>query len=286
MSKTVQMISIIEIDIINPRTRNAAAFQEIVESIDLLGLKKPITVRRKDNSSSHLQYDLVCGQGRIEAFLQLKQKTIPAFVLDADEESCLVMSLVENIARRRFDHDTFLKEVKRLKSAGDSQSTISRKLGISTSFTSQIFSLINSPSEDLIQAVERKKIPISVAMELAAVPDEKALSALQKAYESGELRGQKFTIAKKIIEKRISKSKRGPRHKRPLTKDSLIRAFEQEANKQKKIIYKSESVQKNLIMTYSALKTLITDEHFITLLRAENLDTIPRYLKEKLTIRE
>ena len=40
---------------------------------------------------------LVCGQGRLEAFQSLGQREIPALVVEADSDDCLVMSLVENV---------------------------------------------------------------------------------------------------------------------------------------------------------------------------------------------
>jgi ParB family chromosome partitioning protein len=46
-----------------------------------------------------VRYDLVCGEGRLEAFRIWGATEIPAVVIDAKETNCLVMSLVENIAR-------------------------------------------------------------------------------------------------------------------------------------------------------------------------------------------
>jgi len=46
------------------------------------------------------QHDLVCGQGRIEAFPALNQPAIPASVINASCEDQYLMSLVENIARQ------------------------------------------------------------------------------------------------------------------------------------------------------------------------------------------
>ena len=40
-------------------------------------------------------------KNRLEAYRALGQVEIPALVIDANEEDCLVMSLVENIARRQ-----------------------------------------------------------------------------------------------------------------------------------------------------------------------------------------
>jgi ParB-like chromosome segregation protein Spo0J len=48
-----------------------------------------------------VRYDRVCAQGRLEAFREFAQATIPAVAIEAAGEDCLVMSLVENVARRQ-----------------------------------------------------------------------------------------------------------------------------------------------------------------------------------------
>src|SRR5687768_8673948 len=93
----VKVIPIASITVLNPRVRNRKIFQELVTSIEHLGLKKPITVAARADGSG---YDLVCGQGRLEAFLALGETDIPAVVVEASEEDCFVGSLVENLARR------------------------------------------------------------------------------------------------------------------------------------------------------------------------------------------
>jgi ParB family chromosome partitioning protein len=90
------LIPVHGINVLNPRQRNRKVFNELVNSIAHLGLKKPITVSRRKGSGV---YDLACGQGRLEAFIALGQKEIPAVVTEAEEEDCFVMSLVENLAR-------------------------------------------------------------------------------------------------------------------------------------------------------------------------------------------
>jgi ParB-like chromosome segregation protein Spo0J len=50
------------IDVGNPRARNRRIFKEIVTSVAELGLKRPITVKRKDGDGE-TRFDLVCGQG-------------------------------------------------------------------------------------------------------------------------------------------------------------------------------------------------------------------------------
>ena len=56
------------------------------------------------------RYDLVCGEGRLEAFRMLDETEIPAVVIDAAEADCLVMSLVENLARRHTGRSTSCKK--------------------------------------------------------------------------------------------------------------------------------------------------------------------------------
>ena len=97
---TVLSIPIAAITVENPRERSEKTFRELVESIEKVGLKKPITVSRAVEGGED-QYRLVCGQGRMEAFSALGQTHIHAIVIEADEEERLLRSVIENIARRQ-----------------------------------------------------------------------------------------------------------------------------------------------------------------------------------------
>ena len=66
----VQMIAINKIRVLNPRARNRVRFAEIVTNVSKVGLKKPITVCPRAGSGG--EYDLVCGQGRLEALAKLR----------------------------------------------------------------------------------------------------------------------------------------------------------------------------------------------------------------------
>jgi hypothetical protein len=72
MSKgaTIREVEISAIEVLNPRERNQKVFQELVDSIRVLGLKKPITVAERSDPQG-TRYVLVCGQGRMEAFQAL-----------------------------------------------------------------------------------------------------------------------------------------------------------------------------------------------------------------------
>jgi ParB family transcriptional regulator, chromosome partitioning protein len=66
----IQMVPVDGITVLNPRARNRRVFHELITSIAHLGLKKPITVSRRGTEPG---YDLVCGQGRLEAFIALRK---------------------------------------------------------------------------------------------------------------------------------------------------------------------------------------------------------------------
>ena len=70
-------IPIAEINIANPRHRDKLVFGKIVNNIDQVGLKRPITVSKREDHSDGPRYDLVCGQGRIEALLALGETMVP-----------------------------------------------------------------------------------------------------------------------------------------------------------------------------------------------------------------
>jgi ParB family chromosome partitioning protein len=73
---TVRMIPIDKVHVLNPRSRGRAKFKEIVSNISKIGLKKPIMVSVRGGDEEG--YDLVCGQGRLEAFQALGQNEVPA----------------------------------------------------------------------------------------------------------------------------------------------------------------------------------------------------------------
>src|SRR5277367_5602538 len=111
----IERIPIAKIRVVNPRYRNKVTFRAIINNIGEVGLKKPITVRRRTPAKDGTSYDLVCGQGRLEAVAALGSADVPAIVTEATRKDCYLMSLVENIARRRPPGSQLLDEVRRLK---------------------------------------------------------------------------------------------------------------------------------------------------------------------------
>jgi ParB family chromosome partitioning protein len=287
----VQMISVDQINVLNPRSRNRVIFQGIVSNISNLGLKKPITVARRIEPTDGKPYDLVCGQGRLEAFIALGQSEIPAIIRDASREECFLMSLVENVARRQLRPLELLREISSLKSRGYSTAEIAHKIDIHKTYVSGITQLLKNGEERLLTAVDKGRVPLSVAMQIASTDEEGIQKALHQAYEDKTLRGRKLLTVRRIVEMRRNNGKsfnHGPRRRNNglQSAEALVRVYRQEANRQNLLLKKARLTEHRLLFIVSALRNLFLDENFVTLLRAEELDTLPVYLAEKIQVKE
>lgn len=272
------------ISVLNPRARNKRIFGELVTSIANLGLKKPITVSRRNGNG---KFDLVCGQGRLEAFIALGQKEIPAVVIDASPEDCFVMSLVENLARRHQSSLELIGNIASLRKRGYSIGDIAAKIDFSTEYVQALCYLLDRGEERLLTAVERGVIPHSIAMEIARAKDGDVQRALADAYESGTLPGNQVVAIRKIIEQRnlTGKGMHSIGHRqgrKPVTSTSLVRAYRKETERQKLLIKKATLAQGRLLFIVNALRELFQEPQFVKLLRAENMHTLPRSLAERV----
>ena len=287
--QTIEMIPISRITVLNPRARNKRQHREIVNNIETIGLKRPITVSKHDGPGG-TRYDLVCGEGRLEAFQMLGQTEIPAVVIEASESECLVMSLVENIARRVQRPIDVMNEIGALRKRGYTEAEISRKIGITSSWVSMIVTLLERGEERLLSAVETGLIPISLAMEISRAESEEAQNLLLDAYETGKLRGKKLASVRRLLDLRMrgrSKSMTSGKFgrkgtNRKLTAGDLMQVYQREAEKQRLLVKKSDFTQTRLLFIVEAIKDLLADDGFLTLLRAEGLGTMPRALAMRI----
>jgi ParB family chromosome partitioning protein len=286
----VELIPINSVHILNPRDRNKRRFRSVVESIATVGLKRPITVSRRQaangRTNSGKQFDLVCGQGRVEAFKELGETSIPAIIIQVDPEECYLLSLVENLARRHHTPLELMRSIGVLSDAGYGPADIAAKTGLSREYVSGIINLISNGEDRLIAAVERSQIPVSVAVDIASADDDNAQQALTEAYARKELRGQKLQIAMRVVRNRARFGKKlaqgQGRQSRTLTAQAMVRAYRQETERQRNLVRKADLTENRLLVITNAMRVLFDDEHFVTLLRAEGLETLPRQLADRI----
>lgn len=282
----VQLIPITQIRVVNPRAREKEKFDEIVESIAKVGLKKPITVAASGHDDAGKPtFDLICGQGRLEAFAALNQAEIPAFVRGMSTTEGMLASLVENIARRKMSALDQMKTVQWMKEQGHSGAEIALKTGLSEGYIKLILGLLRNGEERLLDAVLQRRIPLAVAVKISGMSDEDAQRIMMEAYERKEMSQKTLTAFKRVVEQRKFFGRNGSlRAKNGVKKasvDSIVLAYKRESQRQRLMIKKNKICEVRLLATSAAFNLLMADENFVTLLRAEGLSTMPKYLAER-----
>jgi ParB family transcriptional regulator, chromosome partitioning protein len=286
MQTLILDIPISAIVITNPRSRNRMKWMELVASIRAVGLKRPVTVSlRPEPTLDGKRFDLVCGQGRVEAFVELGESTIPAIVTHVSREDQFLMGLVENLARRKPSNCDILREVKLLRTRGYNSEVIATKLGIDRVFIYGLVHLIERGEESLVEHVEAGRLPISVAIEIARGDDHAVSLALSEAYQSGQLRGAKLTTVRKLVAARTKQQRAnndGGDNKKQIAPGALVKAYEQTVQEQQAIATKAAKVQDRILLLCSVFRQLLQDQSFVELLRAENLAEMPEKLSQRL----
>lgn len=287
-NREIRMIPLDRIDVLNARERNQQAFLKIVESIKAIGLKKPITVTPRPGGDGAERYLLICGEGRMKAFQTLGETRIPALIVAASNDDAFLMSLAENLARRRYRPLELLSGISLMRDKGYSFKEIAEKTDLSVQYVTDIVTLIDHGEERLLVAVHAGRIPLSSALQIArAGDDDKAVqTALQEAYEAGSLRGRQLMEARRLIQRRQQVGRsltRSSSRKAPdMTTSALVRAYQKEVQRQQVMVRRSNFAQERLLFIAGALRRLIADENFCNLVRAENLDSMPKYLADRV----
>jgi ParB family chromosome partitioning protein len=282
----VRLIPVDRIRIVNPRVRDKKKFELIVENIAKVGLKKPITVTvGKAGEKGEEMFDLVCGQGRLEAFIALAQQEIPALVRGMSETDSLLASLVENIARRRIRTLDQIQMIQWMKDQGNDSEDIARKTGVSEGYIKCVLRMLRNGEERLLEAVLHDRIPITIAIRISGSSDEESQRLLTEAYERKEVNQKSLTAFKRVIDqRRLFGRKYGQRNQRGSgrsTAESMVMAYRREAQRQKLLIKKAKLCETRLLSVSAIFKRLVMDDDYINLLRAEKLETMPKFLAER-----
>jgi ParB family chromosome partitioning protein len=282
----ITYIKIDEINIPNPRVRNRLIAEEITQNIKKVGLKRPIKVRSIEETSDGKKYSLVCGQGRLEAFIEADEEYIPAIVTDISAEDAYISSLVENIARRHYSSVELVQKIKYLKDNGYSEQDIAQKTSLDKNYIRGIIKLVEYGEERLVKSVENGITPLYIALKIATENDIAVQNSLIEAQEQGELGPSKLAAVQKMLAERKLYGKgrtKISRNKMTVTQDELFALYEMNVKQKRKIINKANYVNNLLYMSAAALKKLFNDNNFINQLKVEGISEIPKQIKELIS---
>ncbi|MDB6095549.1 MAG: putative transcriptional regulator [Verrucomicrobia bacterium] len=283
---TIELIPISRIRVMNPRARDKRRFDAIVQNIAAIGLKRPITLRRHGKDAD-AHYEVVCGQGRLEAFMALGQSHIPAIVSEYDRKDAMLASLVENIARRPVRAIEQIKSIRWMKENGSDHDEIARKTGLGKPYVQSILRLLENGETRLLDAALHGRIPITIATNIATLNDDESQRILMSAYDAGEIKQKTLSVFKKLVERRKFFGKgcddrpSRERVRKPST-EQFRSSYRQLAGRQKLMIKKARTCEARLLALTAAFRTLTDDEGFVNLLRAEKIGTMPKFLAERI----
>jgi ParB family chromosome partitioning protein len=150
--------------------------------------------------------------------------------------------------------------------------------------------LKNAGEERLLAAALNGSIPLGIAMDIAKTDSVETQRELLKAVENKQLNYVSIRAVKRLIEQRRFFGKDRRNAKRPPGKtrtsaEGLVNVYRRESQRQKLFIKKANSCETKLLFLVTAFNKLLADDHFVTLLQAESLSTMPKYLAEKLALK-
>jgi ParB family chromosome partitioning protein len=198
------------------------------------------------------------------------------------------MSLVENFARRQHRALDLLQAIEILKHRGYTDAEIAAKAGLTVEYVRGVIGLLKNGEHRLLRAVESGHVPLSVAVEIAEAQDTEIQNVLQNAYEKRLLRGRRLMVAKRLIEQRRRRGKgfhnkgKPTQDAQPLSSNALLRAYREGVDRKRVLIRKANATRDRLIFVTEAMRKLFGEENFVTLLRAEGLDTLPKNLADRI----
>ena len=163
----------ISVDAIQPnpfqprRTFDQAAIDELATSMATSGLLQPVVLRPVDGG----EYQLIAGERRWRAALQLEWKEIGAVLRDVDDKTLLTLALVENLQRDALSAIDEANAYKRLVEDYElSQGEIADLVGKKRSTVANSLRLLNLPAS-VQEMVQRGDLQMGHARALLQISD-------------------------------------------------------------------------------------------------------------------
>lgn len=147
----------IQINPNQPRIFGREEVQDLIQSIERLGLLEPILVRKEKHG-----YTIVAGERRYRAVKALGWKTIPAIVTDAPEDICYEMALAENEKRKNLNPWEVGRSILYLrKEKKKTAEEVAKLLGYTERYIKQLSSIARL-DQKTVQDMIRNNQPITV----------------------------------------------------------------------------------------------------------------------------
>ena len=155
---------------------------ELADSIREHGVLQPILVR-----PAGTKYELIAGERRWRASGMAQRETIPAIVVEFDEQTALEVSIIENLQREDvspLEESAMFRKM--TDTFGYSVRQLAQKVGKDKGYVENRLRLSDAPP-DIRELVSLRKDTISHAYELMKIGDERKRRRLAKRIVAGDL---------------------------------------------------------------------------------------------------
>jgi ParB family transcriptional regulator, chromosome partitioning protein len=145
------------------------ALDELKESIKQKGIIQPVTVRRASDG----MYDLISGERRMRAALEIGMQRLPAYIIDVkNDEEMLELALIENLQREHLNPIEIAISYQRLiQDVGLNAEEIAKKIGKDRTTVVNFLRLLKLPRA-LQEALRKNQLTMGHARALVSLPDE------------------------------------------------------------------------------------------------------------------
>ena len=162
---------------------------ELADSIRERGVLQPILVRPVGH-----EYELIAGERRWRASKLAGRETIPAIVVEFDDQTALEVSIIENLQREDVSPLEEASMFRRMTETFDySVRQLAQKIGKDKGYVENRLRLTDAPA-DVRELVSVRRDTISHAYELMKIPDERKRKRLAKRVAAGELSLAKLRV--------------------------------------------------------------------------------------------
>lgn len=234
----ITMIPVEEIKFFVRRSRATGPYSRLKESIREMGLKIPISVRdisswpradrrRQDGGGGHYKYELICGQGRLQAFQQLGIDKIPAVVHDVAEVEIVGRFLAENVMRKKLSWVEKAQLIKYDVGEGLTPEEIAKKYFITRNHVLKYLRILKMASPEVIEQAKNNELSINDAEILTALgPEEQnivvevlkdeglSLDSLPPLVHMAKEKAKSGKLSKSDLKEQVASKKRQRRESR------------------------------------------------------------------------
>mgnify|MGYP001474774455 CR=1 FL=1 len=198
----------------NVRASDAIDIDDLIASIEQVGLLQPITVYKSDDG-----YTCIVGHRRLRAYRELHKVNKDRFhsirAIITDDENITVRQLIENIQRSDLKPEELYHGLKELRDAGMQIKQIAAVIGKAEGYVKNMFTAIKeleSDPENIAIFQKSPQVTLSDFQRLAGVEDRKTKRKLLQDRANGK-------ITQKQLEQKVA-AKRKPTRKVELHTDA------------------------------------------------------------------